>query len=813
MPGLQDYIGACAQEARRGLHHYGVHKAKLLSDFDFVNAHLVEKALRKQENLLIELPETTDRARLLGPVLLTLALQGFFQNYVECRPEPDVGDVVFVRKSAFVRGELFKYARSGRGPELRRQRKHESTVRLSTTLPLQSFDPARYVVANKDLSKRIPQDCFDLYARLFDFFLETGGEVLSRLKHKYLVVAGKGATEDALKNLRVDEHVVEETPFEALAGQGLHKAIPYRYVAETGTSTDSLPLDPMIYVVKHYDVAREHVFPKIEGEFDATVVVGAHRYRDETTPLAMDQRRGKMRSCVFIGSEHVPQAFADRAWRWSPPELHAFEQPVPPSLEVERVQQPGLREATQAFKEEISEIEAEAHIYLENYVRYYLPRVWTLNVSNRLGSPLDAERDQLHERFQTDDTLETTLTEAGIHTPESCARYQHALNEAFDELLESVTTENRKFEKLAALLKDADWLVAPRRLAEPWRTELDALDASEIEVVTPSALRPQDSANDGEARRVVQLGFYGEAQLERLFRTSHNHVLLLYEAEHDAFRDEWKRYREALAQGFQSQDRAWFFDAQYEKQASSLVDRLREGTYDWSGLSRDYADRDRTAEMYAVAFADGTREELPATKNVLKKEADGYEEAAVFELRPGDGVRVYANVHRDALYESMRAHDRSGLFDEIDHCSALWKRALQTCRNGASENAEALLREMRDQGLSITSKHTLEQWLNPESDVAFPSRKEDLRVIAEFSEDGAALAENLGRVQEAKRKHRGITTALGQDLSEETFAYVKSDGAKKGPLLDKFTDRQVAAIVRENMPERTVRTIERTDAE
>ena len=128
----------------------------------------------------------------------------------------------------------------------------------------------------------------------------------SEFKYKSVIVTDKSIV-DELKKYEVD-------------GEKIHKAIPFQYVTKSGTETDNIPIDPMIYIVNDYETARKQILNK-GIEIRNITFIGQNKYKDNYLAIAEDLRDYRYENCLMIGSADIPEDSILNLlkWKWTLP--------------------------------------------------------------------------------------------------------------------------------------------------------------------------------------------------------------------------------------------------------------------------------------------------------------------------------------------------------------------------------------------------------------------------------------------------------------------------------------------------------------
>jgi len=221
--------------------------------------------------------------------------------------------------------------------------------------------------------------------------------------------------------------------------------------------------------------------------------------------------------------------------------------------------------------------------------------------------------------------------------------------------------------------------------------------------------------------------------------------------------------------------------------------------YDYSNINENSLDYELVFENNDIVVLDENKTVLLKTKNVERPEK-------VKNIKVGDKIRVYENSSKESLYKIALEADNEGHFKEIEQASKIWKTALNQLSKKFMSITD-FLKYLNKNGLSITNEITLRNWINPESNVKFPQKEKDLKVIRKVcnNKELKELNENFERILSARRYYNGIMIALGRDLSDDITLFIQTK--KKGKMLNKFSDEQIKEMIIQNAPLITVKSI------
>ena len=180
-----------------------------------------------------------------------------------------------------------------------------------------------------------------------------------------------------------------------------HKSLPFKYITKTGTESDNLPIESMIYLVPDYESFREFVLPKNES-IDSIIFIGANKYKPEALRnVKRDIRRGVIKNAIFIGKDDIEDYEGLKKWNWTLPELNCLKELTNYHLETIEVEAPQFIETIDEFKLFIDSLEEEYTVELNSIYKFnkYLFSLVLPNFDSRLKNQIDYVRNLFRKEF------------------------------------------------------------------------------------------------------------------------------------------------------------------------------------------------------------------------------------------------------------------------------------------------------------------------------------------------------------------------------------------------------------------------------
>jgi len=302
---VKNYLGILIEYANRKLiPSFDIDKLHL-QQFELVNSYLIYQTLKEKKqkkNTLICIPGRDTKSQFYLPVIFTLAIYNFTDNYID--------NITDFRKGKTVQkdGQRYRmYSANSNKYELTK----EDKSRLKITVNRSSIENYLITTDNR-ISNRQLKTKFDLYKSFFSSMIKENISFFpSEFKYKSVIVTDKSIVNE-LKKYEVD-------------GEKVHKAIPFQYVTKSGTKTDNIPIDPMIYIVNDYDTAKKQILNK-GIEIRNITFIGQNKYKDNYLAIAEDLRDNRYENCLMIGSADIPENAIPNLlkWKWTLPELDYF---------------------------------------------------------------------------------------------------------------------------------------------------------------------------------------------------------------------------------------------------------------------------------------------------------------------------------------------------------------------------------------------------------------------------------------------------------------------------------------------------------
>ncbi len=291
---VRAYLNTLKHQAKENLKKWFNIDSLELSDFGLINAFLIHQAMNENKNLHIHLPTSQDRYELYVPVILTIALNQYINNFIDNEDvEYEIGDIVYGINDK----KRHRVIQIGENIILQSLRENDNG--LETTVERNSLR-RNYILLNSNTHQR---QKFENYKNFFSSILKDeriiNDGLLQKFKHKSIIVAEKKIIEK-LKSYKINNTKI-------------HKAFPFAYVTNTGNITFNLPIEPMIYFTVNYDTARDI----LDNEnIDHVIFIGANKYRNDIPGISNDLNGEEFKNAIFIGSAEIPEHGIRNLLRW-----------------------------------------------------------------------------------------------------------------------------------------------------------------------------------------------------------------------------------------------------------------------------------------------------------------------------------------------------------------------------------------------------------------------------------------------------------------------------------------------------------------
>jgi len=779
MKEIEKYLETLKQYAEKKLvEYFDIHFLNL-NEFDLINSFLIYQSVTKNKNLLIFLPDKQTKSQFYIPVILTLSLFEFVNNYIDDSDVYEIGDILQYDKKRYMITSINQDK-----VELKSNDKYHTKI----TTKIQNLKKKCIVTNATNLTSKKVKIGFKTYKEFFIKTLKLNDKdgLPSKFKYKSVIVT--------------DKRIIDELKKYKIENKKIHKAFPFRYITSSGKISDNIPIDPMIYIVNNYETAKEHIINK-GIKIKNIIFVGKNKYQDIELTLSTDYSDCLFENVILIGSEDIqPNAIPNLLkWKWTLPELNHFNYFDTGKIKIITIKDQTLDEKIKTFNELIQTIEKEYNIKLTK-IYSFVTRIFSITIpieNSRLTKQLDYLSDTFNKEIE--EYVDNEFYEIGEYDYEEV--WDEIYNN-FNELINYKKTDNKKFEQLQSIEK-IDFLVVPKDYIDIWREEININN-----VISFNEFKDLKRENKSKKINVAFLGFYGYEHLKELVYNNLNITLLLNDIEKQSFDYYNTKLKNETLQKINDTDRKIlsgisFVQTKSDETISELLKRLFEKNTVKEYKDYDYSNINENSLDYELVFENNNIVVLDENKTVLLKAKNGERPEKVKNIKVGDKIRVYENSSKESLYKIALEADNEGHFKEIEQASKIWKTAL----NQFSKNFMSItdfLKYLNKNGLSITNEITLRNWINPESNVKFPQKEKDLKVIRKVC-NNKELNENFERILSARRYYNGIMIALGRDLSDDVTLFIQTK--KKGKILNKFSDEQIKEMINQNAPLITVKSI------
>ena len=780
MKEIDKYLQTLKQYAEKKLKGYFDINILNLNEFELINSFLIYQSMTKNKNLLIYLPNRQTKSQFYIPVIITLSLYEFINNYIDSENIYEIGDILQKNGIRYeikdINGNNFVL----QGPN------------SILTYPNYKQIKKNYIITTASKTDRKSKTKFNSYKDFFTKSLKLNDKegLPSKFKYKSVIVT--------------DKKIVEELKKYEIENKKIHKAFPFRYLTSNGKATDNIPIDPMIYIVNNYETVKEHLINK-GVKINNIIFIGKNKYQDIELNLSTDYNNGLFENTIFIGSRDIQENSIPNLlkWKWTLPELKHFNYFDTGKIEIITISDQGLEEKIESFNELVKSIENEYNLNLSK-IYYFVRKVFPITVPNE-NSRLIKQLDYLLDVFSKDieEYIESEFYEIDEYDYEEV---WNKIYENFKKIIGYKKTDNKKFEKLKSLEK-IDYLVVPKDYINIWKEETNIK-----KVISFREFKELKSENKFKKNKIIVfLGFYGYEHLKELLYNNFNITLLLNHIEKQSYDHYNTRLENETMQKMNDKDRKVLSDISFtqtksDETVSELLKRLfdknnttkenEEYEYEYSNINDNSLDYKFVLDNYETIVLDENKTVLLQTKNGERPEK-------VKNIKAGDKIRIYENTTKEKLYKIALEADSEGHFKEIEEASKIWKTALRELSKNFSSISE-FLKYLKENGITITNETTLRKWINTESNVKFPQKIKDLKVIRKVC-NNKALNENFSKILAARSSYNGIMIALGRDLSDDVAQYIQTK--KKGKILEKFSDEQIKEMINHNAPLHTVKSI------
>ncbi len=786
MKGVNKYLDILTEIAERKLKkQFKIDKL----DFDslgFVNSYLIYQAIKDKKfkkNTLINFPDKETKSEFYIPVIITLSLHSFIDNYI------------LSERLSNTDNELYNHFFS-----------YQFNIDLDK-MPI-TFKSKSIIVTEKQYEnklKKFTSSLFYLSIKKLKKLIDTNSA--NKLKPiEYKIYDNR---EDFLNDIieiigKRDTNFFKEELFNCIEND-IHKAFPFQYIAKTGKNTNNIPIDPMIYIVNDYQTARTHILDK-RNNISNVIFIGANKYKDCHLEISEDLNSKRIENCLLIGSADISENAIPNLykWKWTLSELNHFNYFTTYPINKILVENEHFSDLLKDFDCLLTQIENDHGIILEElyrFVRNILP-VIIPSTDSRLITQLD--NTLIYFRKAGEDIVETAFYEIDEYDYEEI--WEEILIK-FALLIDCKKESHLKFKKIQEFDR-IDYLIVPKEYLQIWNEEVNKVKIRNI--ISFKDFEQLSVKN----KTIVFLGFFGYNHLKSMLYNSNKINIILYSQEDDHFKNCFNRFKRETYNELKSSDRKVISDISFREtekieNIEELIKRLFEKDEE-TKIDPDYSETYSTDIYRELTFENDTETlELDENKTVLLKTNRKEYFEKVKNLTVGDKIRVYDNSSKEELYQVALEFDTNGEFMKIEGFSSLWKTELRNYYL-KFKSLDELYQHLVSNGLSIKNKFTLRNWINIDSDVKFPQSKKDLSVLKK-SINSILFNEKFSDILKSRRLFNGIMIALGRDFSDEISDYIRNK--RKGELLKQFSDRQIQQFVDQNAKERTIKTIKAIDNE
>jgi hypothetical protein len=614
--------------------------------------------------------------------------------------------------------------------------------------------------------------------------------------------------------------------------------IPFQYINKRGDIYPDTPFDPILYVANDIATAKEFIIDK-NFEVDTIIFVGDNKYKT-TTAISRLYRQGKIKRCVFIGTEDIESTdkFKVLKWNWTLPEIKHFYNATNSQVNTIRVLHTELSESILEYIKIIdaSEQQNEHLINLKKALRY-IRRIYPTTALN--NERIKSRANDIFKEFEKE--VEELFQDEYQSIDKDYKSDFGLLKDQFRKIIGLIKNENAKAEWFKNKAKDVDYIVVPKVIKSYWDKEIKNCLQSQYAITKVKSLADLNSIQhkeqsmpfykglkdtqiitlkefeqkEADNKRYLFISFYGngvysETLLERIYAKNVISEILLYEEEYKAFQYHIYKFNERTIQEFRSADREELTGIKYsEKQSFNTedIDEWIKFLIDSEGFKLSKKEEIR----YEITFEEENRKiRERESKNVYVEEHEEHHKE-IKDLKKGDKVRIYQNPDINTLHEIIKLYDENELFSRVENFSILWKSALKNYLQGKefTFTITNLFEELLSNGLS-DSKDRLEEWLLPGNQTKFPKRKIDFSAIVK-TVNNDELNNKWKIIMETSKEYLGTLNHKGRKFAEEIDIYILS--GEKGEMLDWLNKDEIEKIIDAGAPLRTIKEIKKLDYE
>ncbi|MGQ1908185.1 hypothetical protein ACT3CE_00210 [Marinifilum sp. RC60d5] len=753
-------------------------------DFEFINFFLINKALNEDNyNLAINFPQRDDKRDFYIPVLLSVTSTLFFQNYVDDKTDYVIGEIV--------QKDGLRFRIIGKTDDGFKIISEDvaKTVKYPTNKSIK-----KYIVTTAALTARQVKTKFNHYRNLFKLIF--GDDyVPSKFTYKAAIIVERKDFLESLKNKKLSE-------------VDLKKAIPFKWVTKKGfdkNESDSIPIEPMIYLLPDYETFKEFVFDKIEN-LESVVFIGKNKYEPFLTQIKRDLRKGNIPKAIFIGSNGIDNIENLKTWKWTQSETNYFNEIEDSSFNLINTAPSDFINSIQVFEQKIQEIDTEYCFNLKTLFR--LKKILYSTVLPNKNFRLVSQLEYLRHIYSKE--IYSIVSESFFEINEDPKPHIDILTELANSIIANIPLD--KWDSFLKLER-ADILIVPERFKDTWLYELKSL----VKIKVLSFKEFKNLHNRFTTRKnIAFLTIFGFADspneiLRFIEQTSNDFYFILYPEEIKLVEKLLNKCKNESIEQFGSKHRYSLSHVEYPiiKEDEDISDIISKFYEQDSFENRTYHYEHTENIEYKLTFKNDEIVVLEGSKAVLLLTDNQKRKEKVSNIVSGDKVRVYENTSKERLFEIASENDEQGKLVEIIENSKTWKQCLINYYNNKKSytyNEEQLLKELLDNGAKIQIV-TLKKWLNISDKDFFPSQIINLIAIKRTI-DCDILNSKFDEIKRCKKAYRSIMIALGRDLSDEIMDYIISNKKVVGKILQRFNSEQIDKFINESAPLQTVKNIQ-----
>lgn len=755
-------------------------------DFELTCSYLINQCIDQEFNALFKVPKGNIRIQYYVPTIFTVAIQNFYNNYVDDITDYKIDDIIENEK---LRYKIIKVTDEGY---------NIYSFKKNVQIFVRKEQIKKYLVldSKSSSSNRKVKYGAQQYREFFLSQFNLNRSLPSKFKHKTVIITKK--------------EIIEELKDFELKGSKVYKAFPFEYIWERRNDSvgreANLPIDTMIYLVDDYRTFRKllfsgEIFKTKNSEFviDNVIIIGASKYRDNQLLIAEDLRNKKFKNCILIGKENIDGIPALKKWNWTSLEVNFLNKFQYRSIETKIATNQDLSNKINEFVLLIKSIENEYCIEL-NYIFLYVRNIMSIIIPSP-DSRLNNQVDTLKFNFESkaNDFIEDKFFEIGVYEYEEI---WEKIKFSYLSILDQIKNKNQKIEILRNL-ENIDFVIVPKDYKIIWQDELRKLGCNRIKVI---CFKEFQEYKADYVKSFCFLSFYGREHFASIVNNYHQISLILYYEENQYLEKYLAQHKNELIHEFKSIDRKEISKVEYingpiQEKISDLIERLYNKEFS-EQYNPDMSLSDYEQNFYEIHFGNNDTEIHPGNKSILLIDGNAKRNEKIKNIKVGDKIIIYDNSQKEQLYQLAKDQDNQGRLLEIENNSFLWKRALNDYKSKFNTITE-LFQNLKSKGLKIKNEQTLRKWLDYKDNVKFPQEK-DLRIL-KTALTNDEFREKFNLILKSKKDYSSIMIALGKVLSDEIMEYVINK--QKGINLKRFSDAEINSFINSNASERRVNNI------